>query len=155
MSVYPVPCPTCEQPPDVPCRSEDGLTHTARVQAILTEIHRRVDNSLYPLLVPGVQVFHPSYGTGRILDASWEYGQPLVQYGDETIAFSRPEKLSVQGQTPEEYPDLVPGALVSHPKYGTGRIVDTPWQYGQPVVQYDDGLRGASNPDRLSTNDDA
>jgi len=56
----------------------------------------------------------------------------------------------------DDYTDLTAGALVHHPKYGTGRIQDAPWQYGQPLVKFDSGpvLTAYVNPSRLSTDDE-
>lgn len=56
--------------------------------------------------------------------------------------------------TEDDYSDLFPGAVVEHPKYGMGVVQDEPWEYGQPLVRFDDGRVMFCNPDRLSTDDD-
>lgn len=54
-----------------------------------------------------------------------------------------------------KYTDLHKDAVVEHPKYGQGRVLSTfkEWEFGQPLVQYDDGQQIWSNPERLSTED--
>jgi hypothetical protein len=56
---------------------------------------------------------------------------------------------------PPGYPDLVPGAEVTHPRFGKGVIEDMPWWNGQPLVDFtaDGGRKLFCNPDRLSTED--
>jgi hypothetical protein len=50
------------------------------------------------------------------------------------------------------YPDLTPGAVVHHAKYGTGQVMDD-WQFGQLLVRFKDGHTVYCNPARLSTDD--
>jgi hypothetical protein len=54
---------------------------------------------------------------------------------------------------PPGYPDLVPGARCTHPRFGEGTVQDAPWWNGQPLVEFP-GRKLYCNPDRLSTEDD-
>lgn len=54
---------------------------------------------------------------------------------------------------PPGYPDLVPGAKVTHPRFGEGIVQEAPWWNGQPLVEFAE-RKLYCNPDRLSTEDE-
>jgi hypothetical protein len=58
-------------------------------------------------------------------------------------------------EVPDDYGDLTAGAVVWHPKWGRGVIVEHGWVSGRPLVKFDRFADVSTavfcNPDRLST----